>query len=105
VADECAGRFAVPSIPDGHKCFVAVFVFALPAGVVSDLVNRQKLLIATYLWLAVAAALLAISTWFNHISFSQRLFCSVSALPLALLSGRQLFLRSFRKVNWLQRLF
>ena len=79
------------------------FLFALPAGVISDFVNRQKLLIATYLWLAVAAALLAISTWFNHISFLRRLFCSVSALPLELLSGRQLFPRSFRKVNCLQR--
>jgi MFS family permease len=28
------------------------FLFALPAGVFSDLVSRQKLLIATYLWLA-----------------------------------------------------
>jgi MFS family permease len=41
------------------------FLFALPAGIVSDLVNRQKLLIATYLWLAAAAGLLALSTWLH----------------------------------------
>jgi MFS family permease len=37
----------------------------LPAGAISDLVNRQKLLIATYFWLAAAAVLLALSTWLH----------------------------------------
>jgi MFS family permease len=41
------------------------FLFALPAGAISDLVNRQKLLIATYFWLAAAAVLLALSTWLH----------------------------------------
>jgi MFS family permease len=41
------------------------FLFALPAGTIADLVNRQKLLIATYLWLAAAAGLLALSTWLH----------------------------------------
>ena len=39
------------------------FLFTLPAGAISDLVNRQKLFIGTYLWLAGAAGLLAICTW------------------------------------------
>lgn len=41
------------------------FLFALPAGVISDLVSRKKLLIACYLWLAAAAGLLALFTWFQ----------------------------------------
>ncbi len=41
------------------------FLFALPAGVISDLVNRQILLIATYLWLAAAAGALALFTWLH----------------------------------------
>jgi MFS family permease len=39
-------------------------LFALPAGVISDLISRKKLLIACYLWLA-AAGLLALFTWFQ----------------------------------------
>jgi predicted MFS family arabinose efflux permease len=41
------------------------FVFTLPAGTISDLVNRQNLFVGTYLWLAGAAGLLAICTWLN----------------------------------------
>jgi MFS family permease len=39
------------------------FLFTLPAGAISDLVNRQRLFVGTYLWLAAAAGLLAICTW------------------------------------------
>ena len=39
------------------------FLFTLPAGAISDLVNRQKLFVGTYLWLAAAAGLLAVCTW------------------------------------------
>jgi len=38
------------------------FLFTLPAGAIADLVNRQKLFIGTYLWLAFAAGLLAVCT-------------------------------------------
>jgi MFS family permease len=41
------------------------FVFTLPAGAISDVVNRQNLFIGTYLWLAGAAGLLAVCTWLN----------------------------------------
>jgi MFS family permease len=41
------------------------FLFTLPAGAICDLANRQKLFVATYLWLAAAAALLAVCTWLN----------------------------------------
>jgi MFS family permease len=44
------------------------FLFALPAGVISDLVNRQILLIATYLWLAAAAGALALVTWLHLVN-------------------------------------
>jgi MFS family permease len=41
------------------------FLFTLPAGAIADLVNRQKLFVGTYLWLAAAAGLLAICTWLH----------------------------------------
>jgi MFS family permease len=41
------------------------FVFTLPAGANSDVVNRQNLFIGTYLWLTGAAGLLAVCTWLN----------------------------------------
>jgi MFS family permease len=41
------------------------FLFALLAGAISDLVNRQILLTGTYLWLAAAAGLLALFTWLH----------------------------------------
>ena len=41
------------------------FLFTLPAGAIADLGNRQNLLIAVYLWLAVAAGLLAVCTWLH----------------------------------------
>src|SRR6476661_921626 len=43
------------------------FLFTLPAGAISDLVNRQKLFVGTYLWLAAAAGLLAICTWMHWV--------------------------------------
>src|SRR3984893_14703430 len=41
------------------------FLFTLPAGAISDLVNRQKLFVGTYLWLSAAAGLLAVCTWLH----------------------------------------
>ncbi len=41
------------------------FLFTLPAGAICDLVNRQRLFVGTYLWLAAAAALLAVCTWLH----------------------------------------
>ena len=43
------------------------FLFTLPAGAISDLVNRQSLFIGTYLWLAGAAGLLAVCTWLHWV--------------------------------------
>jgi MFS family permease len=44
------------------------FLFTLPAGAISDLVDRQNLFIGTYLWLAAAAGLLAVCTWFHLVN-------------------------------------
>ena len=41
------------------------FLFTLPAGALADLSNRRNILIAVYLWLASAAALLAVCTWLH----------------------------------------
>jgi MFS family permease len=41
------------------------FLFTLPAGAVSDLVNRHTLFVGTYLWLAGAAGLLAVCAWLH----------------------------------------
>jgi MFS family permease len=43
------------------------FLFTLPAGALADLSNRRNLLIAVYLWLAIAAGLLAFCTWLHWI--------------------------------------
>ena len=43
------------------------FLFTLPAGALADLSNRRNLLIAVYLWLAVAAGLLAVCTWLHWV--------------------------------------
>jgi MFS family permease len=43
------------------------FLFTLPAGALSDLVNRRNLFIGTYFWLAGAAGLLAVCTWLHLI--------------------------------------
>jgi hypothetical protein len=42
------------------------FLFTLPAGALADLSNRRNLLIAVYLWLAVAAGLLAFCCLDGH---------------------------------------
>jgi MFS family permease len=41
------------------------FLFTLPAGAISDLVDRRRLFVGTYLWLAAAAGLLAVCTWLH----------------------------------------
>jgi MFS family permease len=41
------------------------FLLSLPAGAVADLTNRRNLFIATYLWLAFAAGLLAAFAWLH----------------------------------------
>jgi MFS family permease len=43
------------------------FVFTLPAGALADLSDRKNLFIAVYLWLAVAAGLLAVCTWLHWV--------------------------------------
>ena len=44
------------------------FLFTLPAGSLSDLTNRRKLFLGSYLWLAGAASLLAIFTWLRLVN-------------------------------------
>src|SRR5882724_8872307 len=41
------------------------FLFTLPAGVLADRVNHKRLLCAVNLWLAIAAAALAILGWLH----------------------------------------
>jgi MFS family permease len=41
------------------------FLFTLPAGAIADLTNRRALFVATYLWLAFAAGLLAVFSWLH----------------------------------------
>jgi MFS family permease len=41
------------------------FLLTLPAGAVADLSNRRNLFVATYLWLASAAGLLAVLAWLH----------------------------------------
>jgi MFS family permease len=43
------------------------FLFTLPAGAIADLSNRRNLLVGAYLWLAAAAALLAVCTWLHWV--------------------------------------
>jgi MFS family permease len=44
------------------------FLFTLPAGSISDLTNRRKLFLGSYLWLAGGAGLLAVCTWLRLIN-------------------------------------
>ena len=67
VAHECNGRFTVAAFADCHRRFTAILSFTLPAGALADLSNRRNLLIAVYLWLAAAAALLAVCTWLHWV--------------------------------------
>jgi MFS family permease len=41
------------------------FLFTFPAGALADLMNRRPLFIATYLWLGLAAGLLAVLSWLH----------------------------------------
>jgi MFS family permease len=41
------------------------FLFTFPAGALADLSNRRALFIATYIWLASAAGLLAVFAWLH----------------------------------------
>jgi len=52
-----------------------LFLFTLPAGVLADMVNRQKLLRCVNLWLAFAAGLLAILGSLRLLSPNVLLFC------------------------------
>ncbi len=83
------------------------FLFTLPAGAISDLVNRQKLFVGTYLWLAAAAGLLAVCTWLHLVHPVYHswngVFARESALPLTLLSGLRSFPKLSEKKNSLQR--
>jgi len=45
-----------------------VFLFAVPAGALADVVDRRRIIIATQIWMGIAAALLGVLTLFNLIS-------------------------------------
>lgn len=45
-----------------------LFLAGLPAGVLADIVDRRRLLIAANVWMAVAAAALALATWWGGAS-------------------------------------
>src|SRR5829696_153988 len=47
---------------------VPVFLLAVPAGALSDVLDRRKLLIASQAWTALAAGLLAALTIFGHVT-------------------------------------
>ena len=45
-----------------------VFLLSLPAGALSDVMNRRKLLLFTQMWMFVAATALALATWLNFMT-------------------------------------
>jgi MFS family permease len=45
-------------------------IFTLPAGALADMVDRKKLLVVMNLWLAIAAAALAVLGWLHLLSTS-----------------------------------
>src|SRR6516225_8072056 len=74
------------------------FLFTLPAGSISDLTNRRKLFLGSYLWLAGAAGLLAICTWLGLINpglILMTVFLLGIGLGLTDRSGRRLFQRLY----------
>jgi MFS family permease len=46
------------------------FLFTLPAGALADIMDRGKLVAITHIWLAAAAAALAVLGWFNLLNGS-----------------------------------
>jgi MFS family permease len=51
-----------------------VFLLALPAGALADVADRRRIIIATQIWMAIAAALLGVLTLFDLISSWMLLF-------------------------------
>mgnify|MGYP002143059633 CR=1 FL=1 len=52
-------------IPVGWASIVAMFVLALPAGALSDIVDRRRFLIGVQFWMAAVACALAACTYFG----------------------------------------
>jgi uncharacterized membrane protein (DUF2068 family) len=44
-----------------------VFRFALPAGMLADIIDRRRLLLATHVWMLLVAALLGVLSITQHI--------------------------------------
>jgi len=65
LADENVGLFNFTSVTHATAASLPFFFFTLPAGALADLSNRRTLFVATYLWLASAAGLLAIFSWLH----------------------------------------
>jgi MFS family permease len=53
-----------------------VFLFALPAGTLADIIDRRGLLLVTHVWMLLVAALLGVLTITEHIGASGLLTCT-----------------------------
>src|SRR5215469_11198550 len=75
------------------------FLFTLPAGALADKVDRQKLVCFINFGLAAAATSLAVLGWLHLLNpyiILASVFASELDLPLTLLPGHQLYLKSSR---------
>lgn len=62
-----------------------LFVLALPAGTLADLVDRRRYLLFTQSWMLLASGLMALFTWFDWMTPELLLLCTfVMALGVAL---------------------
>ncbi len=53
-----------------------VFLFALPAGTLADIIDRRRMLLATHVWMLLVAALLGVLTLTQHIGALGLLACT-----------------------------
>lgn len=53
-----------------------VFLFALPAGTLADIIDRRRMLLATHVWMLLVAALLGVLTITQHIGALGLLACT-----------------------------
>jgi MFS family permease len=52
-----------------------LFLFALPAGVIADIVNRRTVILSALAWQAICSAILAVGAWTQVISINYVLAC------------------------------
>ena len=68
MADDVAGAVAVDGLARAGGRSVPVFLLAVPAGALSDVLDRRRMLIASQAWTALAAGILAALTIFGHVT-------------------------------------